>query len=271
MGKLTTVLIDGDILVYSCGFASDGRYYQVGGEIFNYKKEATLYCVNNSIPLTKIEFIVSPEPIEYCLHGVKQSINSILDATDAEDYIIYLSGKDNFRYKIAVTAPYKGNRDVTHRPTYYKEIKEYLVKYHRAEVVDGIEADDAMGFNQTPTTIIASLDKDLDMIEGWHYNWRKNKKYYVGKDTAIKTFYLQLLTGDPTDNIIGLKGIGPKKAAKALSDCQDEEEMFNVVLCMYDGDYDRVIENADLLWIMQEEGVKFSDGRLNEINSTTKS
>ncbi len=59
-----------------------------------------------------------------------------------------------------------------------------------------------------------SIDKDLDMIRGWHYNFIKDKKYFIDDQQAIKHFYTQILTGDRVDNIIGLRGIGPKKAEK---------------------------------------------------------
>jgi len=70
----------------------------------------------------------------------------------------------------------------------------------------------------------------------------------------VRFFYTQLLTGDRVDNIIGLKGIGPVKAAKALADLTTDIEMYNKVVEMYDGDKVRVLENARLLWLRRTPG-----------------
>ena len=75
----------------------------------------------------------------------------------------------------------------------------------------------------------------------------------VTEEQAIRNFYLQILTGDKVDNIIGLAGIGPVKSKKLLVDCNTELEMYEAVLKAYDGDEARVLENARLLWILREE------------------
>ena len=78
-------------------------------------------------------------------------------------------------------------------------------------------------------------------------------------------FYMQLLTGDSTDNIPGLKGVGPKTAEKVLANCTTEEELYAAVLICYINhkpfmDYpredieDMIVRNARLLWIRKEEG-----------------
>jgi 5'-3' exonuclease len=61
-----------------------------------------------------------------------------------------------------------------------------------------------------------------------------------------------VLTGDRTDNIIGLKGIGPKKAEKLLKDCKTEREYYDACLKAYDGNQLRVDENLNLLWLRRE-------------------
>jgi DNA polymerase-1 len=124
------------------------------------------------------------------------------------------------------------------------------------EVIDGMEADDAIGIeayrHEPEETIIVSIDKDLNMIRGNHYNFVKEEKYFVTEEDAIRNFYLQILTGDKIDNIIGLQGIGPVKSKKLLADCNTEVEMYEAVLKAYDGDEARVLENAKLLWILRE-------------------
>lgn len=181
---------------------------------------------------------------------------SILEDTEADDYQIYLTGEGNFREEVAVTLPYKGNRDELHKPTHYTAIKQYLIDVWQAETVEGMEADDAMGIEQykdlvyvdgygyvnpidsaaSPAlaeTIICTLDKDLDMIPGWHYNWRKKTKYWIDEEQAMRNFYKQMLMGDRTDNIQGVPKIGEKTAEKILATCTNEKEMFDAVQEQY--------------------------------------
>ncbi len=120
------------------------------------------------------------------------------------DYLGYLTGSDNYRKEIAVTAPYKGNRSQS-KPQHYDLIREYLEKAWGCEVVQGQEADDAIGikayeFEDVEDYVIMSIDKDLDMIRGWHYNFVKDKKYLIEDQDAIKHFYTQILTGDRVDS-----------------------------------------------------------------------
>jgi 5'-3' exonuclease len=63
-----------------------------------------------------------------------------------------------------------------------------------------------------------------------------------------------LLTGDGVDNIPGLKGIGPKKAAKILKDCVTEQELYKAVLEAYDGNVEYLTEQGQLLWLRREKG-----------------
>lgn len=280
-------LIDADLITYSVGFASDRKTYHVMGCDFENKKEAKEFCDRTDIDHAEITFTVQEEPLEYTLHSVKKLIESILEATKADDYKLFLTGKGNFRDEVAVTKKYKGNRDALHKPRHYEEIKKYLINVWEAEVVEGMEADDAMGIAQwkdlSPIldterkladnyaevyagTIIASLDKDMNMIPGWHYNWRKKETYWVDEEDAIRCFYKQMLTGDPTDNIQGVPKVGDKTADKILTDCLTEKEMFDkteeAYYCGYYkhgthtsiGEFlssiDNIInEHAKLLWI----------------------
>lgn len=229
-------LIDGDIIKYSVGFASDS-----GGK---------------------------EEPVNYALHSVKIVISSILETTNSDQYVVYLTGEGNYREKLATIRPYKGNRDRTKKPRWYNEIHDYLVNVHNAVIVKGREADDAMGCAQMkasgaelPTTVICTLDKDLDMIPGLHYNWRKKETRDITLKEADLFFYTQLLTGDRTDNIVGVPGIGKKKAEKIVTSSMDEKQMYEACLAAYAKHYGvadaekTLKENANLLWIQREENV----------------
>lgn len=178
------------------------------------------------------------------------------------DYKGFLTGSNNYRKEVAVTAPYKGNR-TAEKPIHYDLIRKYLESAWGCEVIEGQEADDAIGikaytYSDPEEYVIMSIDKDLDMIKGWHYNFIKDDKYFVNDQDAIKHFYTQILTGDRVDNIVGLKGVGPKKAEKILADCKTEKEMYQAVLDAYDNNLERVLENGRLLWIRRNENEMWS-------------
>ena len=255
-----------------------------------YKKDAIAFCKLNEFPLDFIQEHYKPEPIERCLHSVKVMFKSIVEAAGAGSYQGYLTGGTNFRNTVAKTAPYKGNRwdrerrqqerdagnwiewlDATEakfkdsrRPEHFKACVKYLIKEFKCVVSEGEEADDLMGIDHMADlehgipSIICTIDKDLDMIPGDHYRWpihgTEAKLYTVSEEEAMMKFYCQLLTGDTTDNIIGIKGIGGKTAYKHLKDCESEFEMYTKAVELYDGDFDRVLENARLLWIRRKEG-----------------
>jgi hypothetical protein len=166
-------------------------------------------------------FAAKEEPLNYVLHTAKRIIEGVIEDTEADDYILFLTGEGNFRKDVATIQPYKGNRK-SPRPEYYDEIRQYMIDHWEAEVVDGIEADDALGLFMTvpnpsnTTRILATIDKDLDMIEGMHYNWRKKEFRNIDIHTANKFFGVQMLTGDGTDNIPGLFKLSGTKASAKL-------------------------------------------------------
>lgn len=169
----------------------------------------------------------------------------------------HLTGKGNFRYDIAKSHTYKGNRKDTERPPFINEVRDYFVGEYGAIVSHGEEADDAIARGAASYSydcVIASTDKDFMQVPCWIYNWGRDTWYKPTEVDGLKAFYGQILTGDTSDNIVGLSGIGPKKAEKALKDCDTEGDMYEVCLKYYEGDVDRVIENARLLWLRREEG-----------------
>ena len=254
-------LIDGDPLVYICGFASESSYYATDdGMIHATAGQAKDHCHKFDIDHNLTERVVEPEPIENTLHLVKNILTKIDSRVHVTDKRSFLSGDTNFREDIATIRPYKGNRP-DRKPFHYKEIREYLINVHKATVVEGFEADDALGIEHIAgKSVICTIDKDLDMVAGLHYNYQKDKLYDVDEITALKNFYMQLLTGDTTDNIRGVPNIGKVKARNIIGKLRTEEEMYWDTLREYckthDKPYDALLENARLLYILREYPIK---------------
>ena len=188
-------------------------------------------------------------------------INTLMCGVDKCGYVdewkLFLTGKGNFRNDIAVTAPYKGNRADKVKPQHLAALRNHLMKEWKADMSEGQEADDSIAIEATKlgdNGVIVSLDKDLDQVAGWHYNFVKKEAYHITEAEGLLRFYMQILTGDTADNIIGLYRIGNVKARKMLEDAADETEMFQRCVEAYDGNEDRVIENAHLLFLRRYEG-----------------
>lgn len=216
---MITAFIDADSLCYAVGFSSNDA--------------------EEKIALSRLE----------------QTMTELCMDLDCEDYKGFLTGKGNFRDSIAVTVPYKGQR-VSEKPVHLQALRDHLVNSWGFEVVNGIEADDAVGIAAYAVpedeSIMVHIDKDLNQFRGWHYNYRKKEKYYVSEFEGLTAFYTQILTGDRIDNIVGLKGIGPVKAKRILEECTNENELYQAVLKAYEGDQQRVLENGQLLWLQRE-------------------
>ena len=220
-------------------------------------KRPTLAIIDADIICYRVGFASEDVSEEVCLARVTHLVNEIVyQDLKCDDYKAYITGKGNYRNELAVTEPYKGNRKDAKRPVHYQAIRTHLQRLG-AELVEGSEADDAVATEATKTGgWIVSIDKDLDQVAGWHYNFVKHEEYYVTEEEGLRNLFTQVLTGDRTDNIIGLKGIGPKKAEKLLQDCKTEREYYDACLKAYDGNQLRVDENLNLLWLRREPNQK---------------
>jgi hypothetical protein len=148
------------------------------------------------------------------------------DDTETIHYMGFLQGNGNFRTQVQARGIlYKGNRAKNVKPFWFQNIRTLLLDIYKFQLVDNMETDDALSILQnriTSSTIIGSVDKDLYQIQGTHYNINKREVTVSSSVEALKCLALQILTGDATDNIFGLKGVGPVKAEKVLSGYQPD-------------------------------------------------
>ena len=181
------------------------------------------------------------------VYRVNEMIENTLAEVEASEYKLFLTSPDNFRKHIY--PEYKANRTAT-KPKHLQFLRDYLVESWQGTVAEKMEADDYLGINQHESSIICSIDKDLLQVPGKHYNFVKKEFYEVDVETGSRNFYTQLLTGDTSDNIKGIAGIGPVKAKKALAEATNEYEMFCIVRDMYKND-EWMIMNGRCLHILR--------------------
>ena len=97
---MQTALVDGDILVYRVGFASND---------------------------------VSEG---YAIARMAEFLEDLIFLNGFDKYKGYLTGGGNYRNEIAKTAPYKGNRKAD-KPIHYKALRDYMMKAWAFELIEG--------------------------------------------------------------------------------------------------------------------------------------
>lgn len=165
------------------------------------------------------EFI-SSDP-EAAKQETEEFLSELKEKLRPDRMILCFTGKDNWRKQVFPT--YKHNRAGRYIPKLRDILTEYLMKHHQSLRVSQLEADDLLGILQTyknatgEPSMIASIDKDLRQIPGWHYNWNKDENPVLVEERDGAWFHMfQTLTGDSTDGYSGCPGIGPKKAEAIL-------------------------------------------------------
>jgi len=196
--------------------------------------------------------------LEEALEGIDQRINQMLYESKCKNFAGFLTAGRCYRYKEAVTRPYKGNRKYGDKPIIFSAIKEYLRQEWGFTSVPELEADDLVSIYHDPLkTVICSPDKDvLYQNKGIHYNYGKAELVVVDENQALSFLWKQMLMGDSTDGIVGIPKVGAKTADTWLKDLLPNE-MPEFVLNKYlekfgnqEGIY-RFTETFKLVYILQ--------------------
>lgn len=272
--KTRVTIVDADSIAYRCAAASEKRSIIAKHNITGREKEFSTitefkaflkdWVTNNptkpvSFEDYSIQDVQTPEPIENCLYSVKANVERIKERTDADQIVILVGGKSTYRESLPLPSLYKGQRVGMQRPIHLKEAKQYLINFHKAEEISGIEVDDEtivraygfrdMGFDVT----IASIDKDNLQVEDFRvYNYADDDLFMVeghsvkeitkgkGKKvvgSGVGFLAYQMLVGDSTDcyNPTELAGIkyGDASALKDLKDCIEPMDFLEVVKRKY--------------------------------------
>jgi len=213
-------LIDADSIIFKAGCANETREYQIfdGDTIVHtckYKKESDGFMHGNpDLVLKKTKYAGE---LSHSLANAGSILESILDRLPHASHRVFIKGEGNFRF--GLYPEYKAQRDPDGKPIHEQEIREYLIKYKGAETVDGEEVDDKVSYLQCAdlsTGCIVAVDKDLWNTPGEHFNYDTGVLEFVTHEQANYNFWKQMLTGDRSDNVPGLHGIGPATAVTLL-------------------------------------------------------
>jgi 5'-3' exonuclease len=232
--------------------------------------------VDSDTPIYNSALVCENDTLAIAKYTLDKQIDRLLTSVGCTTFSLFVSAGNNFRKEIDRT--YKANRKGKQDPKYREDLRLHLIDKWKAIPCDGYEADDACGCEQTKDTIIVGIDKDLLQIPGKHYRWpivrkgqiiRQEEFLHIDEETGFRNFFTQMLTGDTSDNIVGVEGIGAKKAAFYLQDAHTEQDMYDIVNYFYTSslehdeenrccNIERFFRNLDLLWIWRSYGITYS-------------
>ena len=198
---MTTLLVDADIVAYKFAAAAEENF-----------------CFDEDHPLQLLD------NFEQVTVQVDEYLGDLMQKLGGTKLILALSCPSEENFRLSVLPSYKENRKGIQRPTYLKQVREWLSKQYPKAIYQRptLEGDDVMGILATSKVIpgkkiIVSEDKDLQQIPGYLYNPRKDKEpRIITPAEGEYYFYTQILTGDPTDNYKGCPGVGKVRAEKIL-------------------------------------------------------
>ena len=225
---MKVLLIDGDIVLFQVAFKSQQKMFD---------------------KLIVDDIIIAQERID-------DFIRDLVQRTEAREYLVCLSGFNNFRKQLSST--YKLNRADKEKPELLSELRAYVEAEYPCLYIDNLEADDVIGIlvsKRDKEYIIASTDKDMQQISSTHYNWRKDTLFTITPEEATRFFYQLVLQGDPGDGYYGVPGIGKVKARKLLDEVEPEHYWKAVVetYLSHGLTYDDALMTARLAFILDKD------------------
>ena len=200
------------------------------------------------------DVIVVTSRFSHVLDMFQRELMSIAECMGLfDDFILFFSSPTNFRKKIY--PDYKGHRN-RKKPCGYKRLLNWCGENYITIIVDGLEADDALGVYATDPIeleaghILVSPDKDMRQIPGLLFDLT-NPVTEITKEDGDRWHLIQAMSGDQTDGYAGAPGIGIKRAAALL---ESKGCAWNTVLETFlekDMTEDDALRNARLAKILQ--------------------
>lgn len=170
---------------------------------------------------TEEEILLDIEECKFRLNKKVQEISLNIEKWyNIQKTLFFVKGEDNFRYKLY--PDYKANRKEKH--PFIDILYKYVINELNWIPSNGAEADDYTysAYLINPNNcIIACLDKDMFQIPGIFYLYNTTEKKIgefkiISQEEADYNLAVQVLIGDPSDNISFSPRIGIKYAEKHL-------------------------------------------------------
>ncbi|GJL79094.1 MAG: DNA polymerase [Nitrospinaceae bacterium] len=212
-------------------------------------KKQTLYLIDGSSYIFRAFFGVrqnlstSKGLPTNALYGFVTMLQKVV-RDENPDYLVVAFDSKEKTFRHEMYPQYKANREVPPEDLVQQfPYFEPIVKAHKIHSIriPGVEADDIIGTLARQgkeaglSVVIVSGDKDMMQLIGPHVHMldtMKNKqfgkkdvieKFGVGPDRVIEVMGLM---GDSSDNIPGVKGVGPKTAAELIQKYGSIENLY---------------------------------------------
>lgn len=233
----TIIYLDGDIPIFKCAAVTDNKQYIFRGRVFRYKKDALEAAKANGFGNQDIETRYKPHSPDVAKAVFNTAMKNLQSTVEGYPICTVVSNGGSFRKEIYPS--YKNARKDKRTPANRKPLLKHALDTYDAIYQHKFEADDLMatyccntdGYGRN--AVIATIDKDLDTVPGWHWNFDKNLLYYINDLEAFRFFCAQVMMGDTTDSIPGLLRVGKVGAMKLVKDCETMAEMWDIVCNKY--------------------------------------
>ena len=237
-----TLLIDADWLIYSSCCACETDFRSDDGAHLLHSTEKD--CM---------------DLVDLRIEGYKKL------SSDKGGVIMCFTQYPTFRH--GIFQDYKANRVGKRHPLALRDTIRISKERYHSVAFNGLEGDDVMGLlatnGQHDNPIIVSPDKDM---RGVPCTLLANDDLeLITRKKADRHWMQQVLSGDHTDNIEGLVGVGPKTAEKMLEGTTTVEEMWDKVVKSYEKKnktYADAIMTAQLTRILRDEEYNYTTGEV---------
>ena len=175
----------------------------------------------------------SEKTLEDCIKGADNYLLGLINGCNLSNFLLFFTVGKNFRYTI--DTQYKANRVNSVKPSYFNEIKDYLISEYNGIYDTNWEADDLVStykryyMDNIKPYIVISPDKDLMNLEGVNYNIKLNTINNINKEHEMLFFWKSVISGDTADGIKGLPGKGKVYADKIINNSKIEDYASNVL------------------------------------------
>ena len=265
-------VIDGDEIAFKCAAENEERGVKVtntsNDASANFKNKTEFKKLVHSLEVPDDLFTIEDTQVGgskiHAQGTLKRMIANLCKAVDAGYYEIYIGGEGNFRDELPLPTKYKGDRESSIRPILLDDMKDYLVRFHKAVVIEGKEADDQLttrmydGYKTKKKIVAATQDKDAKQTSGWLYDPNNKKLQFIDgfgeleivqlskntvKGTGRKFLYFQMIFGDsadcydPRELVKAVKGKKPRfgeiAAYNLLNPLETDKDCLEAVTGLY--------------------------------------